>query len=294
MLQQRIQDVKQEMIDLKQEVDGCLTEVESCFNLLLPRFDMPDIYTSTDILIQDDTTTTSNSPSPKSESPPPHGEVRARKRTVSSGSFVSLSEGSISDSEEEDIVQREGGLELNYGGEEEDLSKVAISGEGNRGLSVGADYNEAGPSSREEEQDDLKAVDNVTSSQSTEQVSDSDSDVEWEDVEPVGHLEVDLQEHGLVSRGFSVALELSRRVEVKETEDNSSILTTLRERRQLLMDHYLPALGRCMEVSQCPPSCVSYDVCKCVSVVDDQGWRRRECTSSHRYEGQNQQDSSQI
>ena len=89
--------------------------------------------------------------------------------------------------------------------------------------------------------------------------SDSSSDVEWEDV-PTSSRSHDqllggtagdlLQEHGLTSRGFSIpiTIELSTIPEVRETEDNSSIIATLQECKQLLSEKYLPTINKWMEV----------------------------------------------
>ena len=90
--------------------------------------------------------------------------------------------------------------------------------------------------------------------------SDSSSDVEWEEV-PISELVsseshdqaavlTNLQEHGLMSRGFSIpiTIELSKQPEVKETEDNTSIIATLQECKQLLVEKYLPTINKWMEV----------------------------------------------
>lgn len=82
----------------------------------------------------------------------------------------------------------------------------------------------------------------------------SDSDVEWEDVpgeeeDVPGEEEAPpLQQHGFTSHSFSVPIELTARVEVRETADNRSILDTLRDCRQQLMDHFFPVTARWLEV----------------------------------------------
>ena len=247
ILHQRIQEVKQEMVDLRRDIDGCITEVEACFNLLLPRFDLPDIYTSTtaaqsdsqDRSVSQDSITTqdksisqdstnsqdidinqdsssiiqgTNTPGCSSSK----NGASSRRRTVSSaGSFVSLSEGSGSEE-----------------GEEEEEEAVGQDSGGVTGHSP-------------------RQARNVGNSPGSE--SDSDSEVEWEEVEALcgGEGEVwgaDMQEHGLAGRGFSIPVQLSSHVEVEETEDNSSILATLRERKKQLLHHLLPTLNKCLEV----------------------------------------------
>ena len=82
--------------------------------------------------------------------------------------------------------------------------------------------------------------------------SSDDSDVEWEDVGPGEKSEEFLQEHGFASRGYTIPIEISSssHVNVTETEDNSSILATLREAHHLLTDKYLPVITRWMEVGR--------------------------------------------
>ena len=79
---------------------------------------------------------------------------------------------------------------------------------------------------------------------------DSDSEVEWEDVEPCLSHPLLLQEHGITSRGYSVAIELplSDQVEVREDKDNTSIVATLLECHRLLKGNYLPTILRWLEV----------------------------------------------
>lgn len=88
----------------------------------------------------------------------------------------------------------------------------------------------------------------------SEEVESSDSEVEWEDVEPAPRLGtqleefVDLQHHGFASHGFSVPIEVTSQVEVEENEDNSNILATLKENKQMLTSSYLPTISKWIEV----------------------------------------------
>ena len=82
--------------------------------------------------------------------------------------------------------------------------------------------------------------------------SSDESDVEWEDVEPGDQSEEFLHEHGFASRGITIPIEISSssHVDITETEDNSSIIATLRESHHLLTEKYLPAITRWMEVGR--------------------------------------------
>ena len=301
---------------MRLDIEDCLAQVESCFNLLVPRFDIPDIYSSAE------------SQDSSLELSPPHrgtkeqdGEEeerkeRKRKRTVSSaGSFVSLSSGEESedDSGGKDEVHLGGAapslLHTDHMSEQEkadDGSNDKVGGE--------ASLLRTDCTNKQEKVDELTAKDEeilrrlyapsstststsgddhnivklgktvstgsgkgkgkLLESDMTEEVggrtledigaassddSDSSSDVEWEDV-PTSSRSHDqllggtagdlLQEHGLTSRGFSIpiTIELSTIPEVRETEDNSSIIATLQECKQLLSEKYLPTINKWMEV----------------------------------------------
>lgn len=249
ILQQRIQEVKQEMTELRCEIDGCLREVESCYNLLLPRFEF-DIYsttsqdtTSQDSISQDSASnqaSISASNQISQDSKLAASGLRSRKRTVSSGgSFVSLSEGEsdseASDGEGEGGVVADGDKHPRGGINPGSSNQIKDGGHSSTGMDL-----DPGSS---------QSAGLVPNSDSN---SDSDSDVEWEDVEPSGEegWGSEMQEHGLAAaHSFSVPVRLSRHVEVRETDDNTSILATLHERRQLLLHHHLPTLNKCLEVS---------------------------------------------
>ena len=77
--------------------------------------------------------------------------------------------------------------------------------------------------------------------------SDSDSEVEWEEVSLLQDSLL-LQEHGFASRGYSIPIELSAKVEVCENDDNSSIITTLQETYHLLREKFIPTVNRWIEV----------------------------------------------
>ena len=267
---------------MRLDIEDCLAQVESCFNLLVPRFDIPDIYSSAE------------SQESSFELSPPHqnnqgteetvGEEedrkeRKRKRTVSSGSFVSLSSGDESDDNDsgneegetpslehmtctnerkkaDELIKDEDILRRLYG-----LSSTTSTSIDGQGLKLGATISATGSrkgkgklKSDIAEEIDGKAPDEETGGPANSSDSDSSSDVEWEDVPMSGSHDQGgadlLQEHGLTSRGFSIpiTIELSTQPEVRETEDNASIIATLQECKQLLSEKYLPTINKWMEV----------------------------------------------
>lgn len=278
---------------MRLDIEDCLAQVESCFNLLVPRFDVPDIYSSTE-----------SQDSSSELSPPPYhhnepvigdkgeGKERKRKRTVSSCSFASLSSGEESNDDsdgeqetgppvhasansrskvEKDVFEPEEASPFyttlreqmkkddSMAGDEDVLACLYTSSLGNdSGLKLGAAASTCSSKGKGKLKNDVVKTELREEADSSD--SDSSSDVEWEEV-PISELVscesrdqaavlTDLQEHGLTSRGFSIpiTIELSRQPEVRETEDNTSIIATLQECKQLLSEKYLPAINKWMEV----------------------------------------------
>jgi len=267
ILQQRVQEVKQEMEELKREVKSCLTEVEACFNLLLPRFDLPDIYQSHDSE-KGGSVVLGKGSLHRLGVGVGHSPVKKRRVTSSScSSFVSLGSDSLGEEDEADEeVRKEPEVEEPAGTvvaketrrreEERDLEKDGGLKEG-PGADVAGGGSGGGSEAAAEEQLSPTPASSADS-------ADSDSEVEWEEVPPdLGILEEDQllpvapaeeggwQEHGLSMRGLVVPVTIGRVVEVEETEDNSSILASLRENRQILLSHFLPTLNKCLEVCVC-------------------------------------------
>ena len=266
------------IVDMKLDIEDCLAQVESCFNLLVPRFDIPDIYSSAE------------SQDSSFELSPPHRgteevaeeeerKERQRKRTISStGSFVSLSSGeeeSDDDGHNEEEGEAPSSASIPCTDEQKKIDEAVKDEEILRRLyasstttsasadghvvKLGAIVSTSSRKGKEKLKSDLaeeaeggmhREVDGGAYSSG----SDSSSDVEWEDVPMTGSHDqrpaADLQEHGLMSRGFSIpiTIELSTTPEVRETEDNASIIATLQECKQLLSEKYLPTINKWMEV----------------------------------------------
>ena len=154
-----------------------------------------------------------------------------RGRTLSSsGSFVSL----VSSAESEGVTG--GRVDCEVG----DGEKVGGGGDGIGDDCEGGDVCEGG-----------------------DDVSSEDSDVEWEEVEPLV-ITPSLGENGLVDRSTSFSIQLPTKVDIddiifnditdvmqivlEETEDNVSVLAALSETHHLLQDTYLPRVNKWLEV----------------------------------------------
>ena len=275
---------------MRLDIEDCLAQVESCFNLLIPRFDIPDIFSSAES--QESNPELSPVPRNDRDTESEVGAVRSdgeeekerrerkRKRTTSFCSFVSLSSGGDSDDDQDDdgeeMVAPVQTPNLENIRNEEELTEndedilahlyTSSSCSGGHGLKLGV----ATSTGSSKGKGKMKNVDDFVVKEMKKEEgkgdggsdSDTSSDVEWEDV-PISAstysgshdraaLLDNLQEHGLMTRGFSIpiTIELGSQPEVKETEDNTSILATLQECKQLLAEKHLPAINKFMEVGE--------------------------------------------
>ena len=232
---------------MKYDIEDCLKQMDSCFNLLLPRFDLPEPHTC------------------PSHHPFTSGQLRLR--SASSESFFSLGSSEYYSEGEEEEEGEGGEGEGDVMENVNDLRSVSADGveqqevKGRVTTECEAVCEVKGQVTPECEAVTMRGLPSDREGGGSEggggeggggdgdSDSSDDSDVEWEDVEP----EVDtlLQEHGLSSRGITIPIELSLQARVVETEDNCSIIATLRETRQLLREKFLPSVIKWMEVSVC-------------------------------------------
>lgn len=252
--------------DLQPDILDCLTQTDSCFNLLLPRFDIPDLYNSS---------TCENQPefSVGCKSTSSDLDISSKKnRTVSNTSFASVS--STSDGESETVLEVNKQNELNGNEELADVGTHTHSSlnrsENEEQAILASVYGTTSAtvcnkdlklSVREiKGKEKLTRDDNFAAPDSmcgNEEAESSDSDVEWEDVESIilqgTELEqaeeyLQLQQHGYASHSFSIPVKVTSQFEVEENEDNSNILATLKECKQMLTVTYLPTIIKWMEV----------------------------------------------
>ena len=91
-----------------------------------------------------------------------------------------------------------------------------------------------------------KTAEASTSSETPYEDSDDDSEEEWEEVEG-GDSDV-LQVHGIAGHTYSLTIELPRTVKVIENEENASIISTLKERHHVVVNKFLPAVNKWIQV----------------------------------------------
>lgn len=78
--------------------------------------------------------------------------------------------------------------------------------------------------------------------------SGSDSDSEFEWEDVDPAFDFDLQAHGIATHGFSIPIQFDAIPVLREDKNNSSILTALKENKHLLADKHLLTINKWMEV----------------------------------------------
>ena len=112
-----------------------------------------------------------------------------------------------------------------------------------------------GQESEEENEDQINST--QQNDHKFEDVSDSDSEVEWEEMgvvtePPLGVVTeppLGAGINGLLGRAWNVTVEIPHQVKVIEGVENDSLIGTLKERHKLLIKTYLPRITKWIEVN---------------------------------------------
>lgn len=103
-----------------------------------------------------------------------------------------------------------------------------------------------GQESEEENKDQINST--QSSNHKLEDVSDSDSEVEWEEMGVFTEPPMDAGINGLLGRTWNVTVEIPHQVKVIEGIENDSLIGTLKERHKILIKTYLPRITKWIEV----------------------------------------------
>ena len=208
------------------EINDVVTQMTSCFNLLLPRLDQPDLYFS-----------------------PEMGSTVARVTKAAVYGDGGESDGCDS------------GSDIGDSGGDGDIGDKCVCGGDDSDVVDGDDHDviDGGDGDGGDGDGDGGDGDGGDVGDGSGEDSGEESESEWVDVsdtEDEEHRrsytqEEDLQTHGIPGRGYSVTVELLRsgQVVVEETEDNVSILNTLRDCVCVIKQQFLPFIQQQIEVS---------------------------------------------
>ncbi|XP_035525214.1 UV-stimulated scaffold protein A isoform X2 [Morone saxatilis] len=213
---ERVEAASTDMEESYPDIEATLTEMETCMRLLLPEFDLTGIQTT-------------NSSPPISQTahdcPPVHEQPCCSKDLKDDGSERMI------EKKEESKEEKK-----NDGGEEEGKERSDDEERGDKERSDGHEQEEVKGQEEEENEED--------------QEGSSEEEEEEEEEEEKKHLDKDLfiRNSGLISHAYSLDLNLSPGLHVKETEDNEAVVSTVIDLHKLIKTKHLPAVQGWVQV----------------------------------------------
>ncbi|XP_078809881.1 UV-stimulated scaffold protein A isoform X2 [Oryzias latipes] len=212
----RVEAAAKEMEESYQEMESTLTEMESCLRLLLPEFGVADFQT--------DTSSHSNT-QPASEGLPDVQQPCCSKALtdVETESGIRGRE----DGPEEENRTPAGNKNQDTGNEEEEKTFTDCS-----------DPPKKGTENKEHNKEEKRQSEVKDGSE------EGESSEEEESVEEC----LPLRSSGLISHAYSLDLNLSPGLHVKETEDNEAVVSTVIELHKLIQTKHLPAVQGWVQV----------------------------------------------
>ncbi|XP_070819383.1 UV-stimulated scaffold protein A [Chaetodon trifascialis] len=230
----KVEAASKDMEESYQEIEATLTEMESCMRLLFPEFDLTGIQMT-------------NSSPPKSqpanecpsvdEQPCCSQDLRENKRGV--------------------IQQREEGIEEKNSNGEEDkgmTEKMSNRGErekGERGRSedeTSEDEERRDGNEQEEKRRAHVEDEEETTQREGEEEEDNEEEEDGSSEEGDDDEDLFIRNSGLISHSYSLDLNLSPGLHIKENEDNEAVVSTVRDLHRLITTKHLPAVQGWIQV----------------------------------------------
>lgn len=219
---EKVEAAAKEMEELQQEIEATLTEMESCMRLLFPDFSPIDIQTAN--------SSPSNS-QPATKCPSDDEQPCCSKDLRADGRVGKVQErdentGSMGMTEE----NRKNWKEKR---EREKTKKRSEGTEGKDGEKQEMDK------SKEAERREVMEVEQEEESEQEESNTDNEEEAGDEDF---------IRNSGLISHSYSLDLNLSPGLHVKETEDNEPVVSTVIDLHKLITTKHLPAVQGWVQV----------------------------------------------
>ncbi|XP_041653616.1 UV-stimulated scaffold protein A [Cheilinus undulatus] len=205
---EKVEAASKDMEESQQEIEATLTEMESCMRLLFPEFELTDIQMAN--------SSPSNS-QPANECP--------------SGDEQPCCSKDVKDDRKERVMKKT---------EEEEIGQ-----EKNR--EVGEISRKKGK--KDEEREDEKRKDRKEQEEKKEEEEESsEGEEEEEEDEETPDDDSFIRNSGLISHSYSLDLNLSPGLHIKETEDNEAVVSTVIDLHKLIKTKYLPAVQGWVQV----------------------------------------------
>ncbi|GAA6218709.1 UV-stimulated scaffold protein A [Lates japonicus] len=251
---ERVEAASRDMEESYQEIEATLTEMESCMNLLFPEFSLIDI--------QPVNGCSSNSQPanrcPSDDEQPccskdmtdnrKGEESREKKRSSGTGEVGEEDKGMVKEEEKEEEKNNRG--EKKGKGKKEKISDDEERGDKKR--TEGNEQEEVKRGGKVEDGEERKQETGKDQGEGEEEEEEEDMEEEEESSEDEEEEQFDgdmfIRNSGLISHSYSLDLNVSPGLQVKETEDNEAVVSTVRDLHRLITTKHLPAVQGWVQV----------------------------------------------
>lgn len=197
LLRQRAREAREEMKERQADVNSCLKQMESCFEILIPRFDIPE----------------TSGPSLQLQSAGDGSKQLSRLQSTSSGSFYSIefSGDEGEEEEEEKEVEKENEVDREKGERSEGVQLTVGTEPRNHGDKTGVLPVQDDSTCPAQDEESVRVKGDGEGVEGEGALSSDESECEWEEVEAMGGEEEAiqlLQAHGIPSHSYSLSIEL--------------------------------------------------------------------------------------
>ncbi|XP_044062099.1 UV-stimulated scaffold protein A isoform X1 [Siniperca chuatsi] len=235
---ERVETASKDMEESYREIEATLTEMESCMRLLFPEFDLTDIQTT-------NSSPPNSQPANENEQPCCSKDLKDDRREGMIQEREDSREDKKSNGEEKRGKEDKGVTEEKSNNREEKKGKEKERSE-DKEKRDGNEQQEEKKKGKEVEDGEEKKRDMETAQREGEEEEDEEGSSEEEE-EPLGE-DLFIRNSGLVSHSYSLDLNLSPGLHVKETEDNEAVVSTVIDLHRLIKTKHLPAVQGWVQV----------------------------------------------
>ncbi|XP_030252975.1 UV-stimulated scaffold protein A [Sparus aurata] len=243
---ERVEAASRDMDESYQEIQSTLTEMESCMSLLLPEFNLTDNLT------------TSSSPSniQPADDCPSAGEQPCCSKDVRDD----WREGMIQEREEgleekkRNPEEKRGKEEKGMTGEKrihrEEIKEKEVKESSEDEIREDNERREEKGKKKTQKGEDKKVQMVTTQREGMEEEEDCEEEEEEnsEEEEDADEEDLFIRNSGLISHSYSLDLNISPGLQVKETEDNEAVVSTVIDLHKLIKTKHLPAVHGWVQV----------------------------------------------
>ncbi|XP_040904631.1 UV-stimulated scaffold protein A isoform X2 [Toxotes jaculatrix] len=245
---ERVEAASKDMEESYLEIKATLTEMESCMSLLFPEFGLTDVQTVNSSPSNSQPATESPS---DDEQPCCSKDVRDDKKEGMNPGGEESREGKKSSGTEEKMEEDKGMMEKGKRGKDKKGKgkKEKMSEDEAREDEKRRDGNEQQEEEEEEKGGKVDDGEEIQKEQGEEkEEKDKEEERSSEEEEEPFDEDMFIRNSGLISHSYSLDLNLSPGLHVKETEDNEAVVSTVVDLHRLITTKHLPAVQGWVQV----------------------------------------------